>query len=177
MTDPDRFAIVPVGRSAKAPADAIMSGNLDAVMELLPDTKARADALTDAARAVVDAVEAEQQKAEAVASVARMITDTVAHIATRLDAYQGRRAAADAAQEARRIRDALASLPDPDAPDEPRQQPASQDETHAYSGDYPDLPPEPDPDDPDIAGDQSEFPDPQLPRPPAQQQPISAGLD
>ena len=116
-TPADRFAIIPIAVRGPAPASAIVTGSLSAVMEMLPDTVARVDAVTKAARAVIDAVEAKEQKDAAVASVTRMVADTVAHLSARLNALQARRAAADAAAEARRIQDALDALPDPDDPD------------------------------------------------------------
>ena len=67
---PDRFAIIPVS-PGPAPADAIMTGSMSAVMERIVDSQARADALEEAARAVEDAVEAQQKRDEALATTAR----------------------------------------------------------------------------------------------------------
>src|SRR3984893_6677301 len=88
---PDRFAIIPVS-PGPAPADAIMTGSMSAVMERIVDSQARADALEQAARAVEDAAEAERLQDMARANTVQMITDTVAHLAGRLDSLSARRA-------------------------------------------------------------------------------------
>jgi hypothetical protein len=120
---PDRFAIIPMS-PGPAPADAIMTGSMSAVMERIVDSQARADALEQAARAVEDAVEAERKKDEARACAVQMIADTVAHLASRLDSLTARRAERarrdaerEAEEEAKRIQAELDALPDSDDPD------------------------------------------------------------
>jgi hypothetical protein len=55
MTNPaDRFAIIPLSHGP-APPDAIAVGSMSAVMEHLPDTIARQDAITRLDKARMDA--------------------------------------------------------------------------------------------------------------------------
>ena len=76
-----------------------------------------------AARAVEDAAEAERLQDMARANTVQMITDTVAHLAGRLDSLSARRAERarrdaerEAEEEAKRIQAELDALPDPDDP-------------------------------------------------------------
>jgi hypothetical protein len=103
--------------------EVIMRGSMSAVMERLPDTHARTNAIESMYRVAADAVEAEERQQEAMASAAQMIADTCAHLTSRLDAYIQRREAqrkADEEEEARleqeQIQHYLDTLPDPDNP-------------------------------------------------------------
>lgn len=118
----ERFAIIPLP-PGPAPADAIITGSMSAVMENIVDSHARADAIEQAARAVEDAVEAQELAAEAErlqemakANTVQMITDTIDRVTSRLDAYIARRDAEEEEAEAQRIEAQLAALPDPDDP-------------------------------------------------------------
>jgi hypothetical protein len=101
----------------------IARGSLDALMERLPDTHARDAALESMLRTAAEAVEAEQRREEALASSVQMISDTVAHLTNRMDAYIERREEQrqqDAEQAEREeqaeIEAYLDQLPDPDSP-------------------------------------------------------------
>jgi hypothetical protein len=137
MTNPnDRFAIVPVTQPS-APAEAIVVGPMSEVMQYLPQTAARADALEELehARFTADQITSMQEKTRAVQ--ASILADTAAHLTSRLDAYVARRdarlradAAREAEEEAKRIQDELAAMPDPDNPN-----------PFAPTGDLHDMPP------------------------------------
>jgi hypothetical protein len=119
---PERFAIVEIPPGTP-PANSLLIGPLDMLMEQIPDTKARSDAIArlDAAR-----LDAEQiSKVQNVTRALQVATfcDSINHITRRLDAYQSRRDArlkADQEQREREeqqlIEDQLSKLPDPDAP-------------------------------------------------------------
>jgi hypothetical protein len=144
---PDRFAIIPVS-PGPAPADAIVVGPYNEVMEYIPQSVARNDALEklEHARFTVDQIAAMQQKTRAVQ--ATMLCDSLNHLSARLDSFLTRRADAEREEarareeaEQQRIQDELASLPDPDTPD-----PLG----HQNTGDLHALPHK-------VEGDQSEF--------------------
>jgi hypothetical protein len=124
--------------------EVVMRGSFDAILERLPDTHARNSAIESMFRVAADAVEAEQRQAAALASAAQMISDTVAHLSNRMDAYiarredQRRRDAEEAEREEQEeIQRTLDALPDPDDPDAP--------DMHAPTGDLHELPPSEDP--------------------------------
>jgi hypothetical protein len=134
-SDPRQFTLT-------SPDGSIIArGSMSAVMERLPDTHARNDAIESMYRVAADAVEAEERQQEARASAVQMISDAVAHLTNRMDAYISRREAqrqADAEEAAReeqeQIQNYLDQLPDPDGPD-----------THIPTGDLHDLPAPEDP--------------------------------
>jgi hypothetical protein len=104
----------------------IMSGSLPALMEHLPDTPAREAALDQMLKTAAEAVAAEEQRDQAIASTAQMITDAVTRLTHRLDAYitrQEEQQRQDEEQALRKeqeeIQRTLDQLPDPDAPDDP----------------------------------------------------------
>ena len=118
----DRFAIVPLPPGT-SPADALMIGPLDVIMQNLPDTHARADALND--------LELHRIKADQIATMQQVsrgmqvasFCDSLNHLSARVDAEVIRRAerrrrdAEEAkALEEKQIADALSKLPDPDMP-------------------------------------------------------------
>jgi hypothetical protein len=133
----DQFAVVRVpspgpGRDSIL-RGAVMVGNLDAVMEQLPDTRARTDAMLRMYRIADDAVEAEARRDVAPADARRardeardiriqQISDTLTRLTSRVDAMEK--------VHVRRIKDYLDSLPDPDKPDAPDQDHP----THSPSG-------------------------------------------
>jgi hypothetical protein len=171
MSNDDRFAIVRVPERGVARdsilSGAVMVGNLNAVMEQLPSTRARTKALMDMYRVADDAVAAEErrdaaleQEREAKArrdavevtrlrGVVERLSNCIDSILQRVDA-----------EEQRRIRTILDSLPDPDKPDQdhPRHQPGG--ELHSIG---PAEPRDPSYFDPDDSASWSEIPEPQDP--------------
>jgi hypothetical protein len=110
-----------------------MVGNLDAVTEQLPDTKARTAAMMNMYRIADSAVEAEQRRDAARADARRArdeardiqmqrMAEAITRLSARVDAME--------TSQRRRIRDYLDSLPDPDKPDAPDQDHP----THSPSG-------------------------------------------
>jgi hypothetical protein len=104
--------------------DVIMTGSMNAIMERLPDTHARNDALSTMLDTAVKQMEAEERQAEARACAIRTIADGVAHLTTRLDQFEKQRAlsmkraeAQRKARDAARVQRMLDQLPDPDDPD------------------------------------------------------------
>jgi hypothetical protein len=98
-----------------------MVGNLNAVLEQLPSTAARSEALTAMYRVADDAVEAERRRDTARADARRardeareiqirQIADALTRLTARIDAMEERQAQLVAADKAQRIRDALADL-------------------------------------------------------------------
>lgn len=165
-----RFAIVPLSTPGRAPDDAIVVGPLSEVLEYIPQSVARNDAVQELERArfTTDQIAGLQTRTRAVQ--ATMLADTIKHLDARMNAIVQRRADAASARarradevEQQRIRAELGALPDPDDP--------------ASHGQLPGNPQSKLPD-PDVAPeDQSEFPDPDIRHPPVVQQPIAAGLD
>src|SRR5262245_29751888 len=120
--DPGLFAIVPT--TLPAPADAIVVGNMSQVMEYIPQTIARDNAMAELERAQLSADQIKTVQAKTRSIQLGMLTDAMAHLSTRLDAFvnrrqkQARRDAEEAErQEAGRIQAELDQLPDPDNPD------------------------------------------------------------
>jgi hypothetical protein len=121
MTEPDtrQFRLFdPDGKE-------IMSGPMDAIMERLPDTKARNAALDQMLQNAVGAVEAEERQEQAVRSTVQMLADAAARLTQRLDAYVARRDARRKADEEEAEREEqlqieamLDALPDPDDPNQ-----------------------------------------------------------
>jgi hypothetical protein len=181
------FAIVPVRSPGRTPDDAIVIGDLKEVMQYIPQSVARDDAIAelDRARFTADQISSLQQKTRGVQVT--MINDSISHLSRRLDKILARRDAQararkrrDEEAEAQRIQAELGALPDPDAP-------VVADPALPLMSKYPDPADEPQadaalPGDPSTPAtgfgtDQSEFPDPDLPHTPVVQQPIAAGLD
>jgi hypothetical protein len=120
----EQFAVVRVPPPGVARdsilAGAVMVGNLNAVMEQLPDTKARTAALLNMYRIADSAVEAEARRDVARADAkrardelrdtqVRRITDAITRLSARVDALEQR--------QTRRLKEYIDSLPDPDNPD------------------------------------------------------------
>jgi hypothetical protein len=120
MSEPDTQTF-----TLSAPDGSVIArGNLDALMEQLPDTNARNAALDQMLKTAAEAVEAEQRRDEALASTAQMISDAVTRLTHRMDTYierrekQQRRDEEEALRaEQEEIQRTLASLTDPDAAD------------------------------------------------------------
>jgi hypothetical protein len=116
MTDTQQFKLLA--------ADGTIIAQGAAALETLPDTKARAAALENMLKVAADAAEAEQTLEKAHASAVRMITDSVARLSHRLDAYLARREAQQRRdeeeaelKEQEELQEYLDSLPDPDNPE------------------------------------------------------------
>jgi hypothetical protein len=106
--------------------EVIMTGSMNAIMERLPDTHARNDALDSMLRTAVDAVEAEERANEARASAAQILSDGITRLSARIDSFEKARAIsmkrAEAEQQRRdrqRVAAMLDALPDPDQPSDP----------------------------------------------------------
>jgi hypothetical protein len=123
MTNPaDRFAIIPLTHGP-APPDAIAVGSMATVMEHLPDTIARQDAINRLDEARLDAAQIKRAQNAIRALQVANFCDSVNRGIRRLDAFVARkaeRARADAEreaeEEAKRIQAELEALPDPDDP-------------------------------------------------------------
>ncbi len=121
---PMLFALTEIPPGQQAPASAIMTGPLSMIMENVPDSVARSDAIRrlDMARLEDVAISNAQKATRAI--MAGAFADSVAQLGRRLDALERKRAErrrrADAEREAaeqQQIADHLAGLPDPDAVD------------------------------------------------------------
>ena len=121
-----RYAIVPV-HYGPPPADAIMVGGpLSAIMENIPDSIARTDAIRAYQTARLDAAQIDQMQKATHALQVAAFCDSVNTISRRLDAIEARRTArlkreakARKDDEARRVQEMLDNLPDPDDPNGP----------------------------------------------------------
>ena len=102
--------------------EVIMTGSMNAIMERLPDTSARNDALSTMLDTAVKQVEAEEKLEEAQAAAAQILFDGITRLTFRLDAFEVRRQEQQRLDEAereqqRRVQAMLDALPDPDDPD------------------------------------------------------------
>ena len=156
---PDRFAIVPLARGP-APPEAIVIGSMNQVMEYIPQSRARDEAMAEFERARVTADRIKRMQSATAKMQVAAFADVVAHLERRLDAKeaeleeQARRDAEEAERkEAERIAAHLGALPDPDDPttwERPRASgeltsiPAShpEDKEQLAASDQGDLPPE-----------------------------------
>jgi hypothetical protein len=127
----------------------IMKGNMNAIMEHIPDSVARNRALDDMVRIACDAVEAEERAAEARAAAVKHLCDGISRFATRLDQFEKARSLAAKRAEAarkeaaqRQVKRYMDELPDPDAPEPYSIDPA---ERAASIRDGTELPPPKDP--------------------------------
>ena len=85
------FAITPVLDGRAAPADALVVGPMSEVMQYLPQSIARQDAVEELekARFTADEIKSVQDKTRGVQ--AAILADSVNHLSSRLDAYVARR--------------------------------------------------------------------------------------
>ena len=125
MTDPNlpnRFAIIPVFPSTDT-KEAIVIGDYKEVMEYIPQSVARDDAMRELenARLTHEQIKHAQERTRAVQVL--MLNEALDRLTTRQDSFatkqRERRREAKArrdAAEAKRIQDALNKLPDPDDP-------------------------------------------------------------
>jgi hypothetical protein len=197
----DRYAIIPIP-PGPAPAEAIVTGNIDQVFEYIPQSVARDDAMKelDQARLTLDQIAHAQERTRAVQAL--MLNEALDRLTTRQDSFatkqRERRKEAKArrdAAEARRIQAALDALPDPDDPHAFASTPSKirDDEPPASVGEplRADLSKEPEPN-LEIEGDQSTlpnellegvppapstYPNSELPKPPVVSQPVSISLN
>jgi hypothetical protein len=122
--DPNElFAIVPV-EGTKSPSDAIIVGNMSAVMECLPQTVARQEAEGRLARQEEDAAEVTRQQQEVRACAAQILGEGLTRLGERLDQFETRKAEHAAKlqrdteeAEYQAVEDEISRLPDPDNPD------------------------------------------------------------
>jgi hypothetical protein len=104
--------------------EVIMTGSLDALMERLPDTHARNDALESMLKIACDAVEAEEKLEDARACATKILHDGITRLSARMDAFEKRRAismkrahAEAQRSDQQRVQAMLDALPDPDDPE------------------------------------------------------------
>src|SRR5262245_16147217 len=121
-SSPERFAIVEIPHGTP-PAISLIVGPLDMLMEQLPDTRARADALARLDAARLDAAQISQVQNVTRALQVAAFCDSVTRVSRRLDAFAARRAERvraegdeREAEEERAIEDALSKMPDPEQP-------------------------------------------------------------
>jgi hypothetical protein len=124
MSDPEQFAIIPI--TGQPPADAIMHGSIDAVMEQIVGSKARneLEALIErAADAAEQEAEREAREAEQQRHVIQDLCNGINRMTKRLDAIvQSRRDRKRLDELSEQTEQALALPPDvidPDAAEEP----------------------------------------------------------
>ena len=160
MSDPEQFAIVPV--EGNSPPEAIVVGPMSEVTSYIGQSIARIEEEQRLAESQAEAAEVAQHQSEIRAHAAQILTDGMARLSARLDAFvASKQARADQQQrdaeaaEIARVEAMLETLPDPDTPDAP----VLRDSSHAPSGDLHSIAPvdrepldpenEPDPDDPE----------------------------
>jgi hypothetical protein len=104
--------------------EVIMTGSMNAILERLPDTTARNDALDSMLKIACDAVEAEEKLEDARACATKILHDGITRLSARMDAFEKARALsqkrAHAEQQRRdqqRVQAMLDQLPDPDDPE------------------------------------------------------------
>jgi hypothetical protein len=120
---PDRYAIIPL-EPGPVPAEAIAIGNIEQVLEYIPQSVAREKAEAELARARVTADAIKTAQAGSRRVLVSAFADGIDRLARRLDAFeeereeQARRDAEEAERrEAERIAAHLDAMPDPDDPD------------------------------------------------------------
>src|SRR5262249_54767757 len=113
--DPNLFAIVPT--TLPAPADAIVVGPMSEVMEYIPQTIARDNAMAELERARLSAEQIKTAQNKTRDIQLSMLHDAITHLSTRMDAFvercqaQARRDAEEAErEEAERIQAELDAL-------------------------------------------------------------------
>jgi hypothetical protein len=144
MTDTQTFKLY--GPSG----DVIMTGSMNAIMERLPDTHARNDALSTMLDTAVKQVEAEECADAARACAAQILADGITRITHRLAQFEKQRALSAKRAEAqrkaegqRRVQRYLDELPDIDDPDpepystDPKEREAELREGDEGTGDLP----------------------------------------
>jgi hypothetical protein len=119
----DRFAIVPIA-PGPTPPEAFVIGNMDQVMEFIPQSVAREEAEQRLADQEKHAAEITRQQDEARTCALQILGDGLTRLNQRIDQYEARKQERadqqrrdEVAAEAQRIEAMLDALPDPDAPD------------------------------------------------------------
>jgi hypothetical protein len=129
MSDTQKFKLYgPTG-------DIIMSGDMSAIMERLPDTSARNDALSTMLDTAVKQVQAEEQLEQAKACAVKILADGITRLSSRLDQFEKQRALSAKRAEAARKEAAQRKVqrymdeewedPDEPEPDDPEDEPYS----------------------------------------------------
>ena len=124
MTDlPDRFAIIPL-EPGPAPPEAIVIGSMNQVMEYIPQSVARDEAMAELERVRASADQIKQMQAATTKMQVAAFADAVAHLERRLIAKEAeheaqvRRDLEEAVrEETERVAAHMRSLPDADEPD------------------------------------------------------------
>ncbi len=185
--DPEETIDTRIGRMERWRADALLLGEVSGLSALRDHVK-------NDAVAAIDEVEQREQAVAARERIADAREQALRATAARLDALAERiteewdRIEQVRADQERERNEPLAEPPDPTSK-VPEPSLSVGDDRHAYATDLPDLPQQ-DPEDPEQPdshgeflrrtgdqGDPEQFVNPELPHPPAQQQPTSAGLD
>jgi hypothetical protein len=103
----------------------IMTGSMNALLEHLPDTKARNQAIDSMLKTAIESLEAERTRDQAREASVRMLCDSIDRLCSRLDSYEEQRAQSIArAEEEQQRRDQeevqayLDKLPNPEEPNE-----------------------------------------------------------
>jgi hypothetical protein len=125
MSGPDeRFAIVPVPPVGPAPPEALVVGNMDAVMRCLPQTVASEEQEQRLAEQAVEIAKQQDANRAHTEQMVAMFADRVGHLSDRLDAFETRRQdhleqqkRAEEAAEVAAAEELLALLPDPEDPE------------------------------------------------------------
>ena len=107
MTDPD----TPLFRLLDPEGKEIMSGPLNILMECLPDTNARNEAIESMYQVASATVEAEERANEARAAAAQVLSDGITRLTTRLDTYIEQAEREAALEQARKDTARLAEMP------------------------------------------------------------------
>jgi hypothetical protein len=119
----DLYCVMAIPPGKPPPAEAKFVGNLSSVLQCIPDTLARIDAIEEleAARIKSDQIATMQQLSRGLQIAA--FCDSINTFTRRLDSFEQRRteriiaeAHARDAEEQQQIADALGNLPDPDQP-------------------------------------------------------------
>jgi hypothetical protein len=120
---PDRFAIVPLARGP-APPEAIVIGSMNQVMEYIPQSRARDEAMAEFERARASADQIKQMQAATTKMQVAAFADAVDQFERRLIAKEAEREAQvrrdleeAERKEAERVAAHMRSLPDADDPD------------------------------------------------------------
>lgn len=120
---PERFAIIELP-PGPAPAESILVGSLDMLMEQIPDSIARKNAMARLEDARISADEIARMQDATRGILASTLADAVTTLARRLDNFEARRAEQAIAEakerndrERQQIQERLDALPNPDDPD------------------------------------------------------------
>jgi hypothetical protein len=96
---PERFAIVEIPAEGPSPANSLLIGPLDMLMEQIPDTKARIAAEQRLADAQINAAQVQKMQDATRGIQVAAFCDGVTRLAHRLDGYEQRQAARERADQ------------------------------------------------------------------------------